>query len=109
MEKISPDPCTITRLKDAMIAQIENVVTIQKGEYLSEQRMCMDQAVKWLEKEIEGERILWKVGKTSRHERGSLGDKDVCGKVNQREGGKMMNQKISGVQETNTTSTSPSK
>ena len=75
MEKISPDPCTITRLKDAMIAQIENVVTIQKGEYLSEQRMCMDQAVRWLEKEIEGERTLWNVGNMSHHERNGLGDK----------------------------------
>ena len=42
-------------------------------------------------KEIEGEGILWKAGNTSHHERGSLGDKDVCGKVNQREGGKITN------------------
>ena len=42
-------------------------------------------------KEIEGERILWNAGKTSHCEGGSLGDKDVQGKVNQRKGGKVTN------------------
>ena len=37
----------------------------------------MDQAVKWLEKEIEGERILWNSGNMNCHERNSLGNKQV--------------------------------
>ena len=43
-----------------------------------------------LRKEMEGERTLWNTGKTSCHERGGLGDRDVQRKVNQREGRKAM-------------------
>ena len=62
---------------------------------------CVD-----LKEEIEGERIVWNAGNTSCHERDGLGDKDVRGKTNQRESRKTMNQKISGVKETSTTSPS---
>ena len=53
--------------------------------------------------------MVWNVGNMSCHERDGLGDKSVQGKTNQREDRKAMNQKIGGVKETSTTSTSPSK
>ena len=61
------------RLKYASIAQIKNVDMLQEVKYLTEQRICTDQAV-WL---IEGERMRRNMGNTSRHERDSLGDENV--------------------------------
>ena len=46
---------------------------LQGIKYLTEQVKCMDQAV-WF---IEGERMRRNTGNTSRHERDSLGDKNV--------------------------------